>query len=265
MVDEQVDLGPIVLHTPAEHLGVLARDRGDDVFAPARHRLGDPLGLDHDHVCPSVKACGVDRKAERWPAPISVASGAPPNSRTGSRTSATGGLSSAPNAAPGDSSSRNLSWSRRRLTDVVPVRATNKPRQSLDSGRRAMAPFAGHAGPDCRIGVCRRVHALLARRDTAVLTSPATAARPMNTRRPDNTGPSHTDVRYRRSLTLMAPRPRSPPTGESSPGARASARSRLESLAPATSNWNSPWQTPTSRFRGCACTLKAVQPATRTT
>jgi hypothetical protein len=36
------------------------------------------------------------------------------------------------------------------------------------------ATFAGHAGIDCRrIGVCRRVHALLARRDTTLLTSPA--------------------------------------------------------------------------------------------
>src|SRR5664279_5151398 len=67
VVDEQVDLGAVVLDIPAEHLRVgglehhvleaeLPRDRGDHVGAPACDLLGDALGLDHDHVRAGVQA-----------------------------------------------------------------------------------------------------------------------------------------------------------------------------------------------------------------
>src|SRR6185437_3155882 len=77
VVDEQVDLGPVVLDIPAEHLGVcglehhllqaeLPGDRSDDVGTPGRDLLGDSLGLDHDHVGARVQAAAreVDRVAD---------------------------------------------------------------------------------------------------------------------------------------------------------------------------------------------------------
>jgi hypothetical protein len=77
VVDEQVDLGPVVLHVPAEHLRIgrfehhlfeaeLTRDGRHHVGAPGRDLLRDPLGLDHDHVGARVGAAAgeVDRVAD---------------------------------------------------------------------------------------------------------------------------------------------------------------------------------------------------------
>src|SRR5215211_972373 len=71
VVDEQIDLGAVVLDVPAEDLGIgglkhhllhsqLARDRRDGVGAPGRDLLGDALGLDHDHVGAGVQAASRD-------------------------------------------------------------------------------------------------------------------------------------------------------------------------------------------------------------
>src|SRR5665213_1062973 len=76
VVDKQVDVRPVVLDVPAEHLRIgglehdslkaqFARDGGDGVGAPGRDLLGDAFGFDHDHVRAGVQAasCEVDRVA----------------------------------------------------------------------------------------------------------------------------------------------------------------------------------------------------------